>query len=291
MSSGIYGTAKAFALTGAGKVCYTLDGSAPKCNEDANACEVGATYSSSLSLSSSQTVRALSCRQGYEASEVTSLSFQLDQEAPGQVQGLTLAASTDSMALQWTAATDNLAGVSKYEVCLNGANCATVTSTSHTFSGLDPRTSYDFSVKAIDAVGNQGSALEQSSQTNSLGRSVTPTVNIAGGVYGQGQALTLVAQGASSICVTSDGSSPQCSASYTCAAGVNALQGYTVSQSQTIKAVSCQPGYDESQKLTEQYVIDTVAPSVVANLSVQAAAQAASLSWSALLMKSRRLCL
>ena len=197
------------------------------------------------------------------------------------MQALALAASSKSMALQWEAATDNLAGVSKYEVCINGANCTMVESTSYTFSNLNPRTSYSFSVKAMDAVGNKGNALTQSSQTDSLGRSVTPSVNIAGGVYGQGQALSLVAQGASSICVTSDGSTPQCSASYTCAAGQNALQGYTVSQSQNMKAVSCQPGYDDSQQLSEQYVIDTVAPSAIANLSINAAAQSASLSWSA----------
>ncbi|WP_439657220.1 fibronectin type III domain-containing protein [Lentzea sp. HUAS TT2] len=78
-----------------------------------------------------------------------------DQEAPtapGNLRSTGVTAS--SVALAWNASTDNV-GVTGYEV-LNGSTVATtVTGTTATVSGLNADTAYTFTVRAVDAAGNQ----------------------------------------------------------------------------------------------------------------------------------------
>ncbi|HWB34792.1 MAG TPA: DUF4832 domain-containing protein, partial [Rugosimonospora sp.] len=57
-----------------------------------------------------------------------------------------------SVALSWTAATDNV-GVTGYDVYRNGTRIATVTTTGYTDSGLTPG-GYTYTVRAHDAAGN-----------------------------------------------------------------------------------------------------------------------------------------
>jgi chitodextrinase len=57
------------------------------------------------------------------------------------------------VSLSWTASTDNV-GVTGYQVLRAGTPVATVTGTSYSDSGLTPSTAYTYTVKAIDAAGN-----------------------------------------------------------------------------------------------------------------------------------------
>jgi hypothetical protein len=67
-----------------------------------------------------------------------------------------------SVQLSWTGATDNT-GVTGYKVYSNGNLAATVGNVSnHTLNGLTASTTYSFTVKALDAAGNE------SSQSNNL---------------------------------------------------------------------------------------------------------------------------
>lgn len=59
--------------------------------------------------------------------------------------------STD---LSWTASTDNV-GVKNYSIYQDNSALVTVSSTSHTVSGLEPNTTYAFKVKARDDAGNE----------------------------------------------------------------------------------------------------------------------------------------
>ncbi|AFZ67704.1 glycosyl hydrolase [Deinococcus peraridilitoris] len=93
-----------------------------------------------------------------------------DTQAPSTPGNLTSPSKTStSISLSWTASTDNV-GVSSYDVLRAGVPIATSTTTSFTDSGLNPSTSYIYSVRARDAAGNV------SAQSNSI----TVTTNASG---------------------------------------------------------------------------------------------------------------
>ncbi|HZG75200.1 MAG TPA: fibronectin type III domain-containing protein, partial [Paenibacillus sp.] len=78
-----------------------------------------------------------------------------DTEAPTAPTNLTSPSKTSTtVGLSWTASTDNI-GVAGYEVYKDGAYLATVTgATTYSASGLTPETTYSFTVRAKDAMGN-----------------------------------------------------------------------------------------------------------------------------------------
>jgi endoglucanase len=86
--------------------------------------------------------------------------------APGQPTAGTITA--DSVALSWTAATDNV-GVTAYDVLRNGTVVATVSATSYTATGLAASTAYTFTVRARDAAGNVSAASAARAVTTSAG--------------------------------------------------------------------------------------------------------------------------
>jgi endonuclease I len=77
-----------------------------------------------------------------------------DTTAPTTPSSLTVGTkTTTSIALSWTAATDNV-GVTGYDVYMNSALKTSVTTASATITGLTAATTYSFTVKAKDAAGN-----------------------------------------------------------------------------------------------------------------------------------------
>jgi len=77
-----------------------------------------------------------------------------DATPPSTPDGLRTTGSTsNSIALSWTAATDNV-GVTGYDVYQGTVLAASSTGTSTTVTGLAPDTSYTFTVRARDAAGN-----------------------------------------------------------------------------------------------------------------------------------------
>ena len=74
---------------------------------------------------------------------------------PGNVHTTSVAAR--SVDLAWTASTDNV-GVTGYDVSVNGVRVSTMDGPSGTVGGLNPSTSYSFTVKAHDAAGNVSAA-------------------------------------------------------------------------------------------------------------------------------------
>ncbi len=83
-----------------------------------------------------------------------------DTQPPSQVQGLSLTEQRPrSLDLMWQPATDNV-GVTGYEVFREGVSApvATVSGTGVSVSGLEPDTTYIFTVKAKDAAGNRSAA-------------------------------------------------------------------------------------------------------------------------------------
>jgi len=94
-----------------------------------------------------------------------------DTQAPTAPGNLTSPGKTSSsISLSWSGSSDNV-GVSGYRVYRNGANVATVSSTTHNDTGLSAGTSYTYVVRAIDAAGNESGA----------SNSVTVTTDSSGG--------------------------------------------------------------------------------------------------------------
>jgi len=79
-----------------------------------------------------------------------------DREAPSKVENLTAADAKDGkIHLSWDSATDNV-GVDHYEIYRDGHLIQNVTGTSHQDTGLINGHSYNYTVRAVDAAGNQG---------------------------------------------------------------------------------------------------------------------------------------
>lgn len=102
-----------------------------------------------------------------------------DTTPPDVPENLRLISVTqDSVALAWTASTDDESGVKNYVVSYASPGAAsqsvTVTGPSATISGLEPNTSYTFSVSAVDNAGNQ-SANSASLTTTTLGEPADTT--------------------------------------------------------------------------------------------------------------------
>ena len=78
----------------------------------------------------------------------------IDNEAPTAATNLTLGSvGTNSVAISWTAATDNI-GVASYDIYVNGQLMGSTTDTSSNIANLNPSTVYTLYVVAKDAAGN-----------------------------------------------------------------------------------------------------------------------------------------
>jgi chitodextrinase len=102
-----------------------------------------------------------------------------DTTAPTAPGGLTSTATTsNSVSLQWTAATDNV-GVTGYEVLRGGSVVGTPTGTTFTDTGLASGTQFTYTVKARDAAGNLGpasNAVQVSTKPAAPGENITVVV-------------------------------------------------------------------------------------------------------------------
>lgn len=90
-----------------------------------------------------------------------------DTENPTAPTNLTASnPTTSSIAISWTAATDNVA-VTVYEIYVDGVLHSTVsaTTTATTITGLDAATTYEFTIKAKDAAGNVSTESNTTSET------------------------------------------------------------------------------------------------------------------------------
>ncbi|ATB27055.1 carbohydrate binding domain-containing protein [Melittangium boletus] len=97
-----------------------------------------------------------------------------DTTAPSVPTGLTASGATSSsVALAWTASTDNY-GVAGYEVFRDGGTqVASVTGTAYSDTGLAPSTSYSYTVRAKDAAGNTSAHSAALAVTTPAGNSAT----------------------------------------------------------------------------------------------------------------------
>ena len=102
-----------------------------------------------------------------------------DTEAPSVPTNLSASSVTQTtLTLNWDASTDNV-GVTGYDVYQGASNLGTVTGTSANVTGLTAGTSYDFTVRAKDAAGNESAAsavLNVTTQSDGITCSSTETL-------------------------------------------------------------------------------------------------------------------
>ncbi len=92
-----------------------------------------------------------------------------DNTAPSVPAGVTgSAVSPTRINLSWTASSDNV-GVSGYKVFRGGAEVGTATGTSYSDTGLTANTSYDYTVSAFDAGGNEFGSFGASGSGDDIG--------------------------------------------------------------------------------------------------------------------------
>jgi chitodextrinase len=88
-----------------------------------------------------------------------------DTTPPTAPTGLTATAATAAQIdLAWTAATDNV-GVTGYRIFRNGVQVASTAGTTYSDKGLQPVTTYSYTVRAVDAAGNVSAASNTASAT------------------------------------------------------------------------------------------------------------------------------
>lgn len=106
---------------------------------------------------------------------ITSPVAGVDTTSPTIPTGLSATAGVGSVALSWTASTDNV-GVVGYEIYQSLTYLATVTGTSHTVNGLAAQ-SYTFRIKAVDAAGNKSDygVFPAATPLPSSGEAILPT--------------------------------------------------------------------------------------------------------------------
>ncbi len=115
-----------------------------------------------------------------------------DTTAPTVPTALTkTAASATSVSLSWTASTDNV-GVTGYEVYRNGVKIGTVAGTTYTDTGVAASTTYSYTLKAYDAVGNTSAASTALSVTTPAANACQVTFTIANASTVTGQNLYVV---------------------------------------------------------------------------------------------------
>ena len=139
---------------------------------------VGTTVSTTYSVtgltvvtSYSFTVRAKDAAGNISADSNTANATTVDLTAPNAPTSLASSNVTEtSVDLSWNAASDNVA-VSSYDVYQDGSLLGNTAATSYSVSGLTASTSYDFTVIAKDAAGNQSNASNTESVTTNSGSS------------------------------------------------------------------------------------------------------------------------
>ncbi|GAB3008453.1 PQQ-dependent sugar dehydrogenase [Saccharothrix stipae] len=107
--------------------------------------------------------------QASNNTEVTTPPAQADTQPPTPPMGLRVTGVTaNSVSLAWNASTDNV-GVTRYEILAGGSRVGESTGTSATIGGRTPNTTYLFTVRAYDAVGNVSDWSTGVSATTSAG--------------------------------------------------------------------------------------------------------------------------
>lgn len=239
-------------------ICYTTNGTTPATN-GTTGCTTGTLYSAAITVSSTQTVKAIAGGTGYTDSAVGSAAYTIQTPVAtptfspvsgtyNGTQNVTISTATAGATICYT--TDGSTPTT------NGSG----TCTSGTTYTTPVSVTLSLTIKAVATKsGSVDSALASSAYIITT-TAATPTASPAAGTYATTQSVTLSTTSSGAvICYTTDLSTPKTDGISACTAGTKYTGAISVASSQTIKAVAGGTGFVDSGILSAAYVIDTVA--------------------------------
>ena len=156
------------------------------------------TYSAALTAPEGvHTLHYFSVDTATNAETEKTAGFSVDTVAPAAPSVTVGTVTTASVALSWDAIVDSGSGIDRYDIYQDGVLVGTTTGTSYTAVGLDPGTTYDFQVAAVDVAGwdspptNTVSATTDSADTTPPLTSVITTPLLPDGGGGWYTALSI----------------------------------------------------------------------------------------------------
>lgn len=238
VDAGTYATAQTVTISDAvvgATIYYTTDGTTPTTNSP--------VYSSPITVSSTETIKAIATANGYLTSSVASVTYTINPSAA--TPDFSLAAGT-YIAAQTVTISDATAGAIIYYT----TDCSTPTTNSTVYSGPITVSSTE-TIKAIATASGYSTSLVASAiYTISLPVAASPAFSPAGGTYTSAQTVTISdATTGATIYYTTDGSTP--TSSSTVYSGPIA-----VSSTETIEALATATGYSPSAVATATYTIN-----------------------------------
>lgn len=182
-------------------------------------------------------------------SSVTATTFTLS--APAMT-------GSGSPTYAWWISTTSLVG----QVGVQSGGGSVSTSLTFNATGYSPNTTYHAVLQSRDSAGSEVISNEVVFTTNSLGTVATPVISPAAGTYPVTQTVSITCStGSSTIRYTLDGSAP------TESNGTIYTVPFSVSSSQTVKAIGYLSGYTDSAVASSSYVIGS-APAAISAVPI-----------------------
>jgi hypothetical protein len=221
--------------TSGATIYYTTDGTTPT--------TASTQYTTPITVSTTQTIKAIAVASGYTQSAVGSASYTITLPAAA-TPTFSPAAGTYTTA-QTVTISDATSGATIYYT----TNGTTPTISSTKYAGAIT-VSTTQTIKAIAvASGYTQSAVGSASYTITLPAAATPTFSLAAGTYTTAQTVTISdATSGATIYYTTDGTTPT-------TASTQYTTPITVSTTQTIKAIAVASGYTQSAVGSASYTI------------------------------------
>lgn len=251
--AGSYGPTQSVTISSAtagATICYTTDGSTPTA-DGAGTCTHGTTYSTAVSVSTSQTLKAIASKNGWNDSSVSSAAYVINGAAStptfspvagayGPTQNVAISASTSGATICYTTSGATPASSSP-GVCAAGSTqyvSAVAVSSSLTLKAIATKSGFSDS-----SVGSAAYMIN--------GAVNTPAFSPIAGIYTSTQNVTISTTTSGSSCFyTTDGSVPTPSSTpYT--------TPVVISSATTLRAICTKTGFSNSAVTSGTYTIAT----------------------------------
>jgi len=233
-------TAVTISSTGAAHICYTVDSATPECTATDCATNKGTKYTSEYSVTATTTIKALGCGGGTNGNSNAVALKTYTWTAANPTFAPAAGAINETKALALTSAGSDAIC---YTTDGSAPSCFTNNGTCNAGMTYDasskPSLTQAVIVKAIGCTGagKSDSAVAQAAYTATAGAvSFSP----AAGTITASASVTLSSAVATSVCYTTDGSTPSCyGTNGTCNAGTAYSSAISVAATTTIKAIGC----------------------------------------------------